>query len=90
MVEIHVLEKGDSWQVWKEGDSMPLGTYVTEGEAIASAEAAAQAEGPGASVVGHDAAGLREDPTTGSTPSDPSVAEIGPMNPGVGGPAPTG
>src|SRR5690606_965435 len=25
--EIHVIEKGDSWEVWKEGDSMPLGTY---------------------------------------------------------------
>jgi hypothetical protein len=90
MVEIHVLEKGDSWEVWKQGDSMPLGTYVTEGEAVAKAQAAAEAEGPEASVIGHDAAGLREDPVTGSTPSDPSVADIGAMNPGVGGPAPTG
>lgn len=88
MVEIHVLEKGDAWEVWKKGDSMPLGTYPTEGEALEHAEAAS-AE-PDATVIGHDAGGLREDPETGSTPADPSVAESGPLHAGQDGPAPTG
>ncbi|MCU1372200.1 MAG: hypothetical protein JWO77_3394 [Ilumatobacteraceae bacterium] len=90
MAEIHVLEKGDSWEVWKEGDSMPLGTYPTEGEAVAHAEAAAADAGPQATVVGHDAAGLREDPVTGSTPTDPSAAASGPMDSGMDGAAPSG
>lgn len=90
MAEIHVLERGDSWQVWKDGDSMPLGTYATESEAVARAEAAASEEAAETTVVGHDAAGLREDPVTGSTPTDPSAATVGPMDPGMDGPAPTG
>ncbi|MGI8757515.1 MAG: hypothetical protein ACR2MB_16985 [Acidimicrobiales bacterium] len=40
--EIHVFETGQSWEVWRKGDSMPLGTFHTRMEA--DEHAAAQAE----------------------------------------------
>ncbi|HRW39007.1 MAG: hypothetical protein KDB04_06550 [Acidimicrobiales bacterium] len=45
---IHVVERGDSWEVWRQGDSMPLGTYVTrlEADERASAEAAREGDTP--------------------------------------------
>ena len=93
--EIHVIERGDSWEVWRRGDSMPLGTYVTRGEAEERAEAAAAAAG-GFEPVHDDldvvVEGLAEDPATGSTPSDPTAEESG-LPPGgtdpMGGTAPT-
>ena len=39
--DIHVLETGQGWEVWRVGDSMPLGTYMTEGEAEERAKAQA-------------------------------------------------
>ncbi|CAN5552575.1 hypothetical protein BH10ACT1_BH10ACT1_13050 [soil metagenome] len=50
---IHVVEQGDGWEVWRKGDSMPLGSYVTQGEA--EEQARAQAELDGVQVVDHDA-----------------------------------
>jgi hypothetical protein len=89
--EIHVIERGDSWEVWRRGDSMPLGTYVTRGEAEERAETAAAAAG-GSEPVHDDLEGLAEDPATGSTPSDPT-AEASGLPPGgtdpMGGTAPT-
>jgi len=55
----HVVEQGDSWEVWRQGDSMPLGTYVTQGEAEEHAQA--QADREGVQVVDHDL-GLTVDP----------------------------
>ena len=46
--EIHVLETGQGWEVWRVGDSMPLGSYVTEIEA--DEQAAAQATLDGSTV----------------------------------------
>lgn len=50
--DIHVVEQGDSWEVWRVGDSMPLGSYVTRGEA--DERATAQAEADGVRVLRHD------------------------------------
>ncbi|QXC60873.1 hypothetical protein KSP35_21545 [Aquihabitans sp. G128] len=51
--DIHVVEQGDGWEVWRIGDSMPLGSYVTLGEAEEQAQA--QAALDGVAVVDHDA-----------------------------------
>ena len=62
---IHVVELGDGWEVRRVGDSMPLGTYLTEGEAVERAQA--QADLDGVQVVEHDAgleAATDEVPTT--------------------------
>ncbi len=56
--EIHVVERGDGWEVWRHGDSMPLGTYVTRAEA--DQHAADQSELDGSTVVVDD---LPVDPT---------------------------
>jgi hypothetical protein len=49
---LHVVERGDSWEVWRRGDSMPLGTYVTSMEA--EERAATQAAEEGVEVEDHD------------------------------------
>ena len=49
---IHVVELGDGWEVRRLGDSMPLGTYLTQGEAEEHARAAAR-DGD-AQVVDHE------------------------------------
>ncbi len=43
--DIHVLETGQGWEVWRLGDSMPLGTYPTEIEADEMAAAQAARDG---------------------------------------------
>jgi hypothetical protein len=50
--DIHVVEQGDGWEVRRTGDSMPLGTYLTQGEA--EDQARAQAEVDGVAVLDHD------------------------------------
>ena len=50
--DIHVVEHGDGWEVRRVGDSMPLGTYVTKGEA--EDRAIAQAEIDGVRALGHE------------------------------------
>lgn len=62
---IHVVEQGDGWEVWRVGDSMPLGTYVTQGEAEEHAQSQALLDG--VTVVDHDAgieADVEEIPST--------------------------
>jgi len=49
---IHVVEQGDGWEVRREGDSMPLGTYLTLAEAEEKAQA--QADLDDVAVVEHD------------------------------------
>lgn len=43
--DIHVLETGQGWEVWRIGDSMPLGHYPTEIEADAMAAEQAARDG---------------------------------------------
>lgn len=43
--DIHVIEMGDGWEVRRVGDSMPLGTYMTEGEARGHADDQAERDG---------------------------------------------
>lgn len=50
--DLHVIEQGDRWEVWRLGDSMPLGTYATL--AAAEEQARAQAAVDGVSVVDHE------------------------------------
>lgn len=50
--DIHVVERGDSWEVWRRGDSMPLGTFFTQLEA--DEHAAAQATEDGVAYVDHE------------------------------------
>lgn len=60
---IHIVTQGDSWEVRREGDSKPLGTYFTEGEA--EEKARAQAALDGVEVVLHGEHGdeiAREEP----------------------------
>lgn len=66
---IHVVERGDSWEVWRVGDSMPLGTYVTRGEADEQAEAVTAEIG---SEPVHDDLGL-SDEEAGIESSDAEV-----------------
>jgi hypothetical protein len=81
---LHVLEQGDGWEVWRKGDSMPLGSYVTQGEA--EERAAAQAAEEGVQVVEHDRADV--DPPVAS---DPAVVGPGPEGEDpMAGEAPTG
>lgn len=49
--DIHVVEQGDAWEVWRQGDSMPLGSFLTRGEAVE--RAAAQARADGVEVTDH-------------------------------------
>lgn len=42
---IHLIEQGDAWEVWQEGDSMPLGSYFTRPEAEDAGQAKADADG---------------------------------------------
>ncbi len=42
---IHIVEQGDGWEVWRQGDSMPLGSYVTQGEAEEHARSQAEIDG---------------------------------------------
>lgn len=45
--DIHLVEQGDSWEVWRAGDSMPLGTYVTRMEAEEHGQTQAAEDGVG-------------------------------------------
>jgi len=56
--DIHLVELGDSWEVWRQGDSMPLGTFVTRGEAEERGQAQADEDG-----VGFHPHGLPDDPS---------------------------
>lgn len=58
--DIHLVEQGDSWEVWRVGDSMPLGTFMTRGEAEAKGEA--QAETDGVRFFAHERPPHGEDP----------------------------
>lgn len=58
--DIHVVEQGDSWEVWRVGDSMPLGTFMTLGEA--EEKGAAQAEADGVRFRTHELPPHGDDP----------------------------
>ncbi len=51
--DIHVVETGENWEVWRKGESMPLGTFFTRSEA--DERAAAQAAEDGVRYVDHEA-----------------------------------
>jgi hypothetical protein len=43
--DIHVVETGEDWEVWRLSDSMPLGKFPTHGEAVEMGEAQAAQDG---------------------------------------------
>ncbi len=58
--DIHLVEQGDSWEVWRVGDSMPLGSFMTRGEA--EEKGMAQAEADGVRFLTHELPPHGEDP----------------------------